>query len=409
MGIYVLALNPRSRVNRTFFIVAIWLVLINFICIFIQLLPDPRDIIQLFRIGTSLSGIFYSLIILFAIYISGILKIEKRYIPLLFIIPAYLTYRNLTIPSFVEIFRYDGLWRLLKIGDQFNFYLVTTYWILSTAVFVAIILRWECKTKSTREKKQAFILIFSFFITTAMHIVYNIFIINIFKLIRHDILGINMHFNLIWMAGIFYCIVRYRFLAITPEYVTREILSNIEESIILMDAKKQIITVNRKTLELMSKQKMNEGSHLPSMISGFDSIDHQIDLLLQGSGDGFSSPLHYINGDEKIFMDFKFSLVRDKFNDILGVLIIGRELKELRHFQIHYKITDKEIEIIQSIINGHTNMVMGERLGITENTVKRHITNIYNKLGINNKIGLLNLLKEFNVKASEKESRLLER
>ena len=281
MGIYVLALNPRSRVNRTFFIVAIWLVLINFICIFIQLLPDPRDIIQLFRIGTSLSGIFYSLIILFAIYISGILKIEKRYIPLLFIIPAYLTYRNLTIPSFVEIFRYDGLWRLLKIGDQFNFYLVTTYWILSTAVFVAIILRWECKTKSTREKKQAFILIFSFFITTAMHIVYNIFIINIFKLIRHDILGINMHFNLIWMAGIFYCIVRYRFLAITPEYVTREILSNIEESIILMDAKKQIITVNRKTLELMSKQKMNEGSHLPSMISGFDSIDHQIDLLLK--------------------------------------------------------------------------------------------------------------------------------
>ena len=34
---------------------------------------------------------------------------------------------------------------------------------------------------------------------------------------------------------------------------------------------------------------------------------------------------------------------------------------------------------------------------VNENTLKRHIANIYSKFGIKNKVGLLNLLKDFNL------------
>ena len=53
-------------------------------------------------------------------------------------------------------------------------------------------------------------------------------------------------------------------------------------------------------------------------------------------------------------------------------------------------------EIIQYLISGYSYN------DITENTLKRHITNIYNKLGVDNKIQLMNLLKEFNLIPEQK-------
>jgi DNA-binding NarL/FixJ family response regulator len=79
------------------------------------------------------------------------------------------------------------------------------------------------------------------------------------------------------------------------------------------------------------------------------------------------------------------------------VLIIGKEVKELKQFKLIYKITDRQSEIIQKIISGDSNRLIAENLGITESTIKGHITNIYDKLGIYNKMQLFNLLKEYNL------------
>ena len=43
------------------------------------------------------------------------------------------------------------------------------------------------------------------------------------------------------------------------------------------------------------------------------------------------------------------------------------------------------------------NKDMAKKLDIAETTLKRHITNIYNKLSVNNKVELINLLKDFNI------------
>jgi DNA-binding NarL/FixJ family response regulator len=47
---------------------------------------------------------------------------------------------------------------------------------------------------------------------------------------------------------------------------------------------------------------------------------------------------------------------------------------------------------------------MAGHLGISENTVKRHITNIYNKLHVRNKIDMMNLLKELYVPEGENKT-----
>lgn len=48
-------------------------------------------------------------------------------------------------------------------------------------------------------------------------------------------------------------------------------------------------------------------------------------------------------------------------------------------------LTNREIEVLALVAAGSTNRVIGERLFISENTVARHITNIFSKIGVVNR------------------------
>ncbi len=45
------------------------------------------------------------------------------------------------------------------------------------------------------------------------------------------------------------------------------------------------------------------------------------------------------------------------------------------------------------IVQGHVNRIIGERLFISDRTVKNHISNIYRKTGAVNKVQLLNMVR----------------
>ena len=53
-----------------------------------------------------------------------------------------------------------------------------------------------------------------------------------------------------------------------------------------------------------------------------------------------------------------------------------------------YKLTPRELEIIDSVAQGLMNRDIGKALSISEETVKRHLTNIFNKVGMSNRLEL---------------------
>jgi DNA-binding NarL/FixJ family response regulator len=60
-----------------------------------------------------------------------------------------------------------------------------------------------------------------------------------------------------------------------------------------------------------------------------------------------------------------------------------------------FEITDREIEIISFVSKGKKQKEIGVLLEISEATVKRHLSNIFLKLGVNSSIEMLNkLMKE---------------
>ncbi len=48
-------------------------------------------------------------------------------------------------------------------------------------------------------------------------------------------------------------------------------------------------------------------------------------------------------------------------------------------------LTSRERELLAALANGWSNLQIASRIGISRNTVKYHLKNLYDKLGVNNR------------------------
>lgn len=71
---------------------------------------------------------------------------------------------------------------------------------------------------------------------------------------------------------------------------------------------------------------------------------------------------------------------------------ISKPVKDLTALKEHYKLTDREMEIISLIKEGCEYKEIGHRLSISPRTVVRHTQNIFEKTTVHNKLELINLL-----------------
>ena len=72
-------------------------------------------------------------------------------------------------------------------------------------------------------------------------------------------------------------------------------------------------------------------------------------------------------------------------------------MKGLSRFRERYRLSPREADVINLIIQGNTRKDIARILQLSDETIKTHCTSAYNKLGVDNKIQLLNLLKEYNL------------
>ena len=66
--------------------------------------------------------------------------------------------------------------------------------------------------------------------------------------------------------------------------------------------------------------------------------------------------------------------------------IVGREAATR---EVSQTLTPREIEIVKMMAEGLRNRAIGDRLGISEGTVKVHLHNVYEKLGLDGRLELM--------------------
>src|SRR6185369_3838661 len=63
-------------------------------------------------------------------------------------------------------------------------------------------------------------------------------------------------------------------------------------------------------------------------------------------------------------------------------------------------LTDRELEIVRLVASGYKNKEVGATLAISERTVKTHLTNIFQKLGVRDRVGLVMYALKHNLTAA---------
>jgi DNA-binding NarL/FixJ family response regulator len=95
--------------------------------------------------------------------------------------------------------------------------------------------------------------------------------------------------------------------------------------------------------------------------SAVDALFRSIDSVMDG---------HYWIGDKPV-------------SNVAGSL---RKLNVARRRTKAFGLTRRELEIVGAIVNGQTNKQIAQLSSISQSTVKRHVTHIFDKLGASNRI-----------------------
>jgi DNA-binding NarL/FixJ family response regulator len=73
---------------------------------------------------------------------------------------------------------------------------------------------------------------------------------------------------------------------------------------------------------------------------------------------------------------------------VSGALPSLKKLETDRRRAKAFGLTRRELEILREVVAGYTNKEIAQRADISENTVKSHLTHIFDKLGASNRVEL---------------------
>jgi PAS domain S-box-containing protein len=221
--------------------------------------------------------------------------------------------------------------------------------------------------------------------------------------------GGTLSFQLIWLFSIVFLVDRYRFL-LPQRDAEREAMMEISGySIIIIDDSGRIHIMNREAEELLG-ERVNPVSHqnikrfLHPMEPFFDEIER-----LQASEEqhSFTCAIEILSRSHgKIAVDTKVSVLEDTLGRRNSFLITMKEKEHIYKLRARFNLSDREIEVLQYMVNGFSNREIAELMYISEATVKSHVAHIFDKLGVSNRVRAVLLLREYGLisdRASDKD------
>ncbi|MBN1798789.1 MAG: PAS domain-containing protein [Spirochaetales bacterium] len=334
----------------------------------------------------------------FCISITGLAKLNQLHTLLLYLPTPIFLIKNWTSFFYMKEFvKIDNIWWLSPHPTDIWYYILSVYFTVYTIISLVFLLRWIKRAPTIKKKKQARVMFVTLSVTFVLAMSEGI-IMPAFTGYYSFALGPIA--IAIWIFGILFCFIKYRFMTPRLEMVSAELSDNLDEIIILLGLNLSVLFINKTAINLfgLSEEEIKQ-KELKDLIGEWDDIHPELAKLLERGGvSSFACQISIVNPENNAAAaDMRFSIIEDKFKDTVGILMIGKEIKTTQKLKSRYGITAREVEIIRQIYQGCSNHTIASHLGITERTVKNHITNIYNKLGVNNKIQLMNLLDEFQL------------
>lgn len=331
LGLYAFYLEPKARLNRILLVLSLDLALWAFAYAFVYSAPNKEVLWIWFKISAIgwcfIGGIGLHFMLILSQHADFLKKpwvYLLLYVPgLVFLFRAWtgiLTARDF-IPTplgWVEVLAADSLWPWLH---------TVNYWsCLLIGVFLTF--QWGKKSRFLREKKQARLIGSTIIALLILGTIINI-IMPAMKL--KTVPAIAQILILVWAYGIWQAIIKYRLLVFSAAIASDEILSRMNDLLILTSQEGWIIKINRQTEKLLGYREDELLGQPVQMI--FQDREVFEEMRLRINADRFPMPerdvLCQTRNGELIPIKIYSSTVKDNSGDLMGLVFIGEDQRLL--------------------------------------------------------------------------------
>ncbi len=171
--------------------------------------------------------------------------------------------------------------------------------------------------------------------------------------------------------------------------ITDHILYKMPTGVIVFDEKLDIVYSNRQARYFLNRHK------LPDEIT---TINKRIFDAIKTSktNELFPGEVHLTKTLDGSPSNWRFSfLIFETPNPLVVIFIMEEKISnklEMNEIRRQYGLTRKETDILRRVLDGLKNTEIAEDVEITEQTVKDHLSNIYMKIGVENRMALIRTL-----------------
>jgi len=394
LGLYTVRLNPKDGRNRLLFLICIWFVIRSTTALFaFTALKRQAEIVALFKIN------FFFYATQFSLNLHFFLLLRRRKLPAWTLALVYLPLLAAGLIALVDHQRFivfvqrEGEWRVRlppRNARAWLYALNALVLLYLSAALEAAVLNLK-RAVSNREKRQAAILLGGFLVYFVAQTVQPL-------LPRATAPSILVYPLFAYIISLSYATLRYRLLAPRSSPLTEDLIAHISDAVFLLDRVFAVSHVNSAAEKLLAAAPGTlRGRTFPSLVRGGELIAENLRSFQSGEAQSFTYSLAFANEGEDAAAACYLSKVWDRFGDLVGILVIAKELPGRREFRNRYRLTGREMEVIDLLLAGNSNETVGKTLGISERTVESHCSHVYSKLDAMNKTELIKLCAKYDL------------
>lgn len=398
LAVHVLSFDFRSGRNRVFFLLSLSLFWYAFCQSFFVVASTHDEAVFWHRagaVGWVLAPMFS---LHFLALITGNRKLTKPFPMILYYLPALIFLPKIFLGGFFmrDVFQSDGIWHVRVYSESPWFWFYHFMLLVYNSLGVFFLIFWRMTTDREREKKQAGIVLWTFFLSIPAVYVCNI-LLPMFGFHRLPAFGYLA--GLVFVAGIAWAIRRYRFLTLPTTPIPGEILMGLSDIILMLDSQGRVLLANRQ-FEEQTGIRLDKiaGLAVAKVLEDGESLEKQMDQLRKAPNSSSEAQVRFRDHDNLIrSYNTSISVLRNSAQAVIGFILVFFDVqdseKDLAEFSNQFDISARELEIVRLLLQGCSNQVIADRLFISLYTVKTHVHRIYKKTGVRNKIELARIMK----------------
>ena len=349
LGFSVILNNSKSLINWSCFGAIAGLSLWSLQMIFLQSPSTSENVAMLaIKIGSLGRYSFYSFFIWFALEFTGKRKLLKKkwFVSLIVGIPLIFIGLQWSKYPIVALVKRTYGWGFVWQKSPFTvLYFIFSFFV--AAIILSFIYRSGKLMLDPVKRKNTAIMFFLIVFGYIPGYIVNI----IFPLLKfYEFPPIANVFPIFWAIGLVYSINKYKFLAVTSSTAAENIITAMDDSLILLDPEGKILEANNATCKLLGyEDKELIGKDVDVLIPKMgqvDSIVTSLDLILglETIGDLKHKERAYLTKDNKMIpMLFSVSSIRDILGVVQGIVVIAKDIAEIKETEDQLRHLNEEL------------------------------------------------------------------